>query len=101
MSGEEWEVRKIIILFVKLCMSESTKFRRQAPEMPRNGVIKMGETISVFEFAKKLGVPTANVLKTAWVAGEVGITLNSLLNADQATLLASKFNFKIEQSAKE
>lgn len=54
----------------------------------------MGETITVKEFAEKMGVPIAEVIKK-FIANKMLLSLNSTIDFETATLIAMEFDIKI------
>lgn len=61
--------------------------------------ILMGDTITVKEFAEKMGVPIAEVIKK-FIANKMLLSLNSTIDFETATLIAMEFDIKtIKESA--
>ncbi|MSP62877.1 MAG: translation initiation factor IF-2 [Myxococcales bacterium] len=62
-------------------------------------VVKMDDTIAVAEAAKQMGLKATDVLKKLWSLGMTGITLNSAIDQDAATLVAQEFGYEIQSEA--
>jgi len=62
-------------------------------------VVRMGEAISVSDFALKIGVKGNDVVKKLWSLGMMGITINQNIDQDTATLLAGEFGWQVESTA--
>ncbi|MDZ4694221.1 MAG: translation initiation factor IF-2 [Deltaproteobacteria bacterium] len=62
-------------------------------------VLRMGEVISVADFANKIGVKGNDVVKKLWSLGMMGITINQNVDQDTASLLAGEFGWQIESTA--
>jgi len=58
--------------------------------------IKIGETISVGDLAKRMGVKASEVINKLMSMG-VMATINQSIDYDIATLIAGEFNFQVEQ----
>ncbi|MGV8058292.1 MAG: translation initiation factor IF-2 [Smithellaceae bacterium] len=58
--------------------------------------IKIGETISVGDLAKRMGVKASEVINKLMAMG-VMATINQAIDYDIAILIASEFNFQVEQ----
>jgi len=61
--------------------------------------IRMETAISVSELAKQMGIKSGQALKHLWALGITGVTINTTLDVDTATLLASEFGFDVENVA--
>ncbi len=61
--------------------------------------IRMETAISVSELAKQMGIKSGEALKHLWAMGITGVTINTTLDVDTATLLASEFGFDVENVA--
>ncbi len=61
--------------------------------------IRMENAISVSELAKQMGIKSGEALKHLWTMGITGVTINTTLDVDTATLLAAEFGFDIENVA--
>ncbi|MCC7460684.1 MAG: translation initiation factor IF-2 N-terminal domain-containing protein, partial [Proteobacteria bacterium] len=59
-------------------------------------VIKMGEMISVQEFAKKMSVKANEVIQKLMRLGMIA-TINQTIDVDTATLVASEFEYEVEK----
>jgi translation initiation factor IF-2 len=62
--------------------------------------IKIGETISVGELAKKMGVKAGDVINKLMAIGLMA-TINQAIDFDAATLIASEFGYQVEAAALE
>ncbi len=60
--------------------------------------VKVGETIAVGEFAKKMGVKAGDVINKLMGIG-VMATINQAIDADVATLIAAEFGYQVEAAA--
>ncbi|MEN6375222.1 MAG: translation initiation factor IF-2 [Smithella sp.] len=58
--------------------------------------VKIGETISVGELAKRMGVKASEVINKLMAMG-VMATINQSIDYDIATLIAGEFSFQVEQ----
>ncbi len=56
--------------------------------------IIMGESITVKEFAEKMGIPIAEVIKK-FIANKMLLSLNSSIDFDTASLIAMEFEIKV------
>lgn len=56
--------------------------------------IMIGDTITVKEFAEKMGVPIAEVIKK-FIANKMLLSLNSSIDFETATLIAMEFEIKV------
>ncbi len=54
----------------------------------------IGDTITVKEFAEKMGVPIAEVIKK-FIANKMLLSLNSSIDFETATLIAMDFEIKV------
>ncbi|MBP7007148.1 translation initiation factor IF-2 N-terminal domain-containing protein [Patescibacteria group bacterium] len=54
----------------------------------------IGDTITVKEFAEKMGVPIAEVIKK-FIANKMLLSLNSSIDFETATLIAMEFEIKV------
>jgi translation initiation factor IF-2 len=61
-------------------------------------VIKMGDMISVQEFAKKMSVKANEVIQKLMRLGMIA-TINQTIDLDTATLVASEFEYEIEKGS--
>jgi len=61
-------------------------------------VVKISGAINVGDLAKNMGVKTGEVIKKLMEMGTMA-TINQLLDADTATLIASEFEFQVENVA--
>ena len=61
--------------------------------------IRMENAITVSELAKQMGIKSGQALKHLWTMGMTGLTINTTLDVDTATLLASEFGFDVENVA--
>ncbi len=61
--------------------------------------IRMETTISVTELAKQMGIKATEALKKLWALGMRGVTINTSLDEETATLLAADFGFDVENVA--
>lgn len=59
--------------------------------------VKIGETISVGDLAKRMGVKASEVINKLMSMG-VMATINQSIDYDIATLIAGEFNFQVEQA---
>jgi translation initiation factor IF-2 len=59
--------------------------------------IKVGETISVGELAKKMGVKVSEVINKLIALGMMA-TINQPIDCDAATLIATEFGYQVESS---
>lgn len=59
-------------------------------------VVKMGEAISVQEFAKKMSVKANEVIQKLMRLGMIA-TINQTIDVDTATLVASEFEYEVEK----
>lgn len=62
--------------------------------------VKIGETISVGELAKKMGVKAGDVINKLMAIGLMA-TINQAIDFDAATLIASEFGYQVEAAALE
>ena len=60
--------------------------------------IRVGETITVGELAKKLGVKVGDVINKLIALGMMA-TINQSIDSDAATLIATEFGFQVELAA--
>jgi translation initiation factor IF-2 len=60
--------------------------------------IKMDDTIMLSEFAKRLGVKAAEIIKVLMGMGTMA-TVNQLVDFDTAVLVATEFNYEVERAA--
>ncbi len=60
--------------------------------------IKVGETITVGELAKKMGVKAGEVINKLIALGMM-VTINQAIDIDVATLIAAEFNYQVEPAA--
>jgi len=60
--------------------------------------IKVGETITVGELAKKLGIKVGEVINKLIALGMMA-TINQPIDSDAATLIAAEFGYQVELSA--
>jgi translation initiation factor IF-2 len=58
--------------------------------------LKIAEAISVGELAKRMGVKTAQVIKTFLDFGMM-VTINHIIDADTAAIVASEFGYEVEK----
>jgi translation initiation factor IF-2 len=65
----------------------------------RKPVIKIEQQISLQELARRMNLKATEVLMKLLQLGGVGKNINSTLDADTATLLASEFGFTVEDVA--
>ncbi len=61
--------------------------------------IRMDNAISVMDLAKQMGIKAAEALKKLWGLGMTGITINTTLDTDTASILATEFGFEVENVA--
>ena len=61
-------------------------------------IIKITETITVGELAKRMGVKATDLIKAMMKMGSM-ITINHVLDLDTATILASEYGYEIENVA--
>jgi len=59
-------------------------------------VIRIEESISVSELARRVGVKATEVLKRLWSMGMTGVNINQSIDADTAALLANEFGYEVE-----
>ena len=62
--------------------------------------IKVAETITVGDLAKKMGIKVSEVINKLMGLG-VMATINQSVDFDTATLLAAEFSYQVEQAAGE
>ncbi len=74
--------------------------RRTEITVPRASkrVIKISEVISVGDLSREMGVKAGEVIKKLMAMGMMA-TINQVLDADTATLIASEFDFQVENVA--
>jgi translation initiation factor IF-2 len=74
--------------------------RRTEITVPRASkrVIKISEVISVGDLSREMGVKAGEVIKKLMGMGMMA-TINQVLDADTATLIASEFDFQVENVA--
>jgi translation initiation factor IF-2 len=71
----------------------------QPADMPeKKRVIKVDGAISIGELAHRMGVKASELIRTLLAQG-VMATINQVLTLEQATMLASKFNYDIQNIA--
>jgi len=61
--------------------------------------IRMDDAISTSDLAKQMGTKAAEVLKQLWGMGMTGITINTSLDFETASILATEFGFEVENVA--
>ncbi|MCD6497305.1 MAG: translation initiation factor IF-2 [Deltaproteobacteria bacterium] len=61
--------------------------------------VRMEGAISVVDMARQMGIKATDALKKLWAMGMKGVTINTSLDEDTATLLAAEFSFDIENVA--
>ena len=61
--------------------------------------IRMDDAISTSDLAKQMGTKAADVLKQLWGMGMTGITINTSLDFETASILATEFGFEVENVA--
>ncbi len=61
--------------------------------------IRMETAISVTELAKQMGIKATEALKKLWALGMRGVTINTSLDEETATLLAAEFGFDVDNVA--
>ncbi len=61
-------------------------------------VIKISETITVGDLAKRMGVKATDLIKTMMKMGSM-VTINYVLDLDSASLLASEYGYEVENVA--
>ncbi|HLH28849.1 MAG TPA: translation initiation factor IF-2, partial [Acidimicrobiales bacterium] len=83
----------------KLAAGKKSKQTQITTPAAHKRVIKMEETIAVGELAKQMSVKATDVLKKLWSMGMTGITMNSAVDHDAATIVASEFGYEIENVA--
>jgi len=59
-------------------------------------VIRIEESISVSELARRIGMKANEVLKRLWSMGMTGVNINQNIDADTAALLANEFGYEVE-----
>jgi translation initiation factor IF-2 len=59
-------------------------------------VIRIEESISVSELARRISVKATEVLKRLWSMGMTGVNINQNIDADTAALLAGDFGYEVE-----
>jgi translation initiation factor IF-2 len=59
-------------------------------------VIRIEESISVAELARRVGMKANEVLKRLWSMGMTGVNINHNIDPDTAALLANEFGYEVE-----
>lgn len=73
---------------------DNNKPARPVPEKPT--VIKLGDVITVKEFAQKLGYEVSDIIKKLMMLG-IMATINQEIDLDTATLIAEEFGVTVEE----
>lgn len=81
----------------KLALQKKKKAEEEQVQKPlQKKPLKISEVITVGELAKRMGVKLAMVIKTLLDLG-VMATINHLLDADTAAIVASEFGYEVEK----
>jgi len=72
------------------------KKAKTSATLVKKEAISMGESISVKEFAEKMWVPHMEVMKQL-LANKIMVTINSSIDFETASLIASEFNVEVTQ----
>lgn len=81
----------------KLALQKKKKAEEEEIQKPvQKKPLKVSEAITVGELAKRMGVKLAMVIKTLLDLG-VMATINHLLDADTAAIVASEFGYEVEK----
>ncbi len=62
-------------------------------------VVRIEETTTVGDLGKNMGIKAQELLKKLWGMGMVGISLNASIDFDTAQLLATEFNYEVQNVA--
>ncbi|MEI7672347.1 MAG: translation initiation factor IF-2 N-terminal domain-containing protein, partial [Deltaproteobacteria bacterium] len=82
------ETKKAVVKMQKTAITVPKAVKRR---------IKVGETISVGELAKKMGVKVSEVINKLIALGMMA-TINQPIDCDAATLIATEFGYQVESS---
>ena len=82
------ETKKAVVKMQKTAITVPKAVKRR---------IKVGETISVGELAKKMGVKVSEVINKLIALGMMA-TINQPIDCDAATLIATEFGYQVEPS---
>lgn len=78
--------------------SHSNNEYKVSQTMVKKDEIVMGESITVKEFAEKMWVPIAEVIKK-FIANKMLLSLNSSIDIETATLIAMEFDIKVSKES--
>jgi translation initiation factor IF-2 len=62
-------------------------------------VVRIEETTTVADLGKNMGIKSQELLKKLWAMGMVGISLNASIDFETAQLLASEFQYEVQNVA--
>jgi len=62
-------------------------------------IIRIEETISLQELAKRMGIKATEVLMKLISMGMSGVNINSILDSDTAKIIATEFSYEVEDTA--
>lgn len=88
----ELKEREDKLVLQKKKREEETVVEKPAVKKP----LKIAEAISVGELAKRMGVKTAQVIKTFLDLGMM-VTINHIIDSDTAAIVASEFGYEVER----
>lgn len=88
----ELKEREDKLVLQKKKKEEETVIEKPAVKKP----LKIAEAISVGELAKRMGVKTAQVIKTFLDLGMM-VTINHIIDSDTAAIVASEFGYEVEK----
>ncbi|MCX7769577.1 MAG: translation initiation factor IF-2 [Proteobacteria bacterium] len=88
----ELKEREDKLVLQKKKKEEETVVEKPAVKKP----LKIAEAISVGELAKRMGVKTAQVIKTFLDLGMM-VTINHIIDSDTAAIVASEFGYEVEK----
>ncbi len=74
--------------------------KEEAPQVaPRTGVVELGETVSVKEFAEKISVPVSKIIAVLLKNGVLA-TINHQIDFDTAAIVASEFQVEVKKTTR-
>ncbi len=88
----ELKEREDKLLLQKKKKQEEIELQKPAQKKP----LKISEAITVGELAKRMGIKAALVIKTLFDLGMM-VTINNIIDADTAAIVASEYGFEVEK----